>query len=99
MEEIKPLRTTALILDKMFFEMNIVTPKRGVKGKEMKPKLKGTGWPLLQKQGLQTSTLISKLIGRKKFQSILIRLSWPALLAEIITLPSPRLIGVHTHAY
>lgn len=46
----------------------------------------------------QIPTLMSKLIGRKKFQSILIGLSWPALLAEIITLPG--LVWLEpTHAY
>lgn len=91
-------QTAALILHKIFFLTNTVTPEGGVKEKEIRM-LKRTGWLLLQKQGLQTSTLISRLIGRKKFQSILIRLSWPALLAEIIALRGPHLLGVHTLAY
>ena len=98
MEETKPLRTTALILHKTFFVMNNVTPKKGVKGEGNEEKLKSnrTAAPTKTRS---PNIDINKQIGRKKFQSILIRLSWPTLLAEIITLPSPCLIGVYTHTY
>lgn len=86
-----PLQTAALALHEVLSNENCHCKKKKKnqgKGrvKETRTKtavLMKTGARSEEKQGLQVQTLISRYIGGEKFQSIIIRRSWPALLAGV----------------